>query len=208
ANTVERTQRGHRIGKPDAEAQLTEFISYTCSACANYERQGGSTLDLVAVDPGKVSIEVRPFIRNALDLTIAMLAQCGDVAGFKNRHRMFLYSQGEWLPKARQAPQSQQIAWSRGDAAGRLNAARALDLDDMLVQRGLTMPQINACLANDQMAQTIMVNSNADRAEFAIDATPSFALDGSKLDEVYSWPGVAMALQARFAPPKDAFDSN
>ena len=202
-DTVERTERGHRIGNPEAEAELIEFISYTCSHCAAFARQGGPTLDLAGVGPGKVSVEVRPVIRNGLDLAITLLAQCGDPKGFKDRHRMFLYSQDQWLPKAIAAPQSQQAIWARGDTAGRLNAARALDLDDMLAARGLTMPQINACLADNAAAQALMTNGNADRSEFEVTATPSFALDGEKLANVHDWPGLSMALQARFRPAED-----
>ena len=33
---VERTERGFRIGNPDAEASLIEFISYTCGHCATF----------------------------------------------------------------------------------------------------------------------------------------------------------------------------
>jgi protein-disulfide isomerase len=199
-NTVERTERGHLMGKPEAEAALIEFISYTCGHCASFAMQSGPTLDLVGIGPGKISVEVRPVIRNGLDLALTLLAQCGDPGGFKNRHRLLLYSQRTWLPKAFDAPQSQRDAWERADAAARLNAAQALDLDDMLAAQGMPMPQINACLADDKAAEAILANDAADRTEFGIEGTPSFALDGNTLPDVYSWPDLAAVLQARFAP--------
>lgn len=202
--TIERTERGHRMGKPEAEAELVEFISYTCSHCADFARQGGPTLDLAAVGPGYLNVEVRPVIRNGLDLVVTMLAQCGDPSGFKDRHRMFLYSQNDWLTKAINAPKSQQAVWSRGDANARLNAARALDLDDMLAQRGLTTPEINTCLADDAAASAILANGRADATEFGITGTPSFALDGKLLTNVHDWPGLSGVLQSRFKPAADA----
>jgi protein-disulfide isomerase len=198
---TERTERGHRIGKPDADAQLIEFISYTCGHCADFAKQADGTLDLAAVGPGYVAVEVRPVIRNYLDLVVTMMVQCGEPEGFKNRHRAFLYSQEEWLNKAINAPQSQQAIWSRGDAAARANAARALDLDDTLLAQGLTAPQINACLADDAAAQKIVANGQADAQEFGIKATPTFALDGEVLDGTYSWPALSTVLQERFRPP-------
>ncbi len=201
--TIERTERGHLIGKPEADAELIEFVSYTCSHCANFARQGDPSLELTAVGPGYVNVEVRPVIRNGLDLVVTLLAQCGDPAGFKDRHRMFMYSQEEWLTKAINAPKTQQAIWSRGDAAARTNAAQALDLDDMVAERGLTTPQINACLADDAAAQTLLANGRADATDFGINSTPSFALDGKLLSNVHDWPGLSVALQTRFRP-KDA----
>lgn len=200
---VEKTERGHRIGKPEAEAQLIEFISYTCSHCASFAREGGPTLDLAAVGPGHVSVEVRPVIRNGIDLVVTMLAQCGDPAGFKDRHRMFLYSQDEWLTKAVNAPRTQQAIWARGDAAARTNAAQALDLDDMLATRGLTKPQINACLADDTAASAILSHNRADATEFGFTGTPSFALDGKLLNEVHDWRSLSGVLQTHFKPAAD-----
>ncbi len=200
-STVERTDRGHRIGKPEAEAQLIEFISYTCGHCASFAREGDPTLELAAIGPGHVNVEVRPVIRNGLDLVVTMLAQCGDPEGFKDRHRLFMYSQDDWLAKAINAPKTQQAIWARGDATARMNAAQALDLDDMLAQRGLTTPQINACLTDDAAAKALLANGRADATDFGITGTPSFALDGELLANVHDWPGLSEALQVRFRPP-------
>ena len=199
--TTEKTERGHRIGKPEAKAQLIEFISYTCGACASFAQEADGALDLTGVGPGYVSVEVRPIIRNYLDLVVSVLVQCGDPKDFKRRHRAFLYSQDVWLKKAINAPQSQQTIWARGDAAGRANAARALDLDDTLLAQGMTAPQINACLADQATALQIVQNSNADGNEFQITGTPSFALNGAPLTGVHDWQGLSAILQQRFRPP-------
>lgn len=200
SGNVERTERGHRIGNPEAEAELIEFLSYTCGHCADFAQQSGPTLDLVGIGPGKISVEVRPAIRNELDLTLSLLAQCGDPSQFKKRHRMLLYSQSDWLAEARRAPQGQKAIWMRGGAAGRLNAARALDLDDLMVANGLTLPQVNACLQDEAAAETIRANARADREDFAIEGTPTLALDGEKLENVHSWPALAQVLLDRFRP--------
>ncbi|MEP3421939.1 MAG: thioredoxin domain-containing protein [Erythrobacter sp.] len=197
---VERTERGHRIGNPEAEAALIEFISYTCGHCATFAREGEGALDLALLAPGLMTVEVRPVIRNGIDLTVSLLVQCGAPEGFKDRHRLFLMQQDTWLNKARTAPQSQQAIWARGDQAARLNAARALDLDDMLAERGMSMSDINTCLSDNQAALTLIQNGNADRAEFAVPGTPSFALDGELLTDVHSWAGLYPVLAERFHP--------
>lgn len=197
---AERTPRGHRIGNPEAEAELIEFISYTCSHCANFAKQSDGTLDLAAIGPGFVSVEVRPVIRNSLDLVVTMMAQCGDADGFIRRHRSFLYTQDKWLPKAINAPQSQRAVWARADAEARLNAARALDFDDLMISKGLTAQQVNACLADDAAAQAIMAADSADRREFGITGTPTFALNGQTLENVSDWPSLSIVLQEAFRP--------
>lgn len=197
---VERTTRGHLIGNPDAEAALIEFISYTCGHCATFAREGEGALDIALLAPGLMSVEVRPVIRNAIDLTVSLLVQCGTADGFKNRHRMYLMGQAGWMQKVSSAPQAQQAIWARGDRAGRLNAARALDLDDMLAERGTSMADINTCLSDDEAALTLIRNGNSDRDDFAVSGTPSFALDGELLNEVHSWESLYPVLAERFRP--------
>ncbi len=197
---IEPTERGHLIGNPRADAQLIEFVSYTCGHCASFAFEGEPAMDLVLLMPGEMSLEVRPVIRNALDLTVSLLAACGDPRQFKSRHRAFMTSQSQWLRKARAAPQSQQAIWLRGDRNGRLNAARALDLDDMLVKSGQSVADINACLSDDSAAKALIDNSKADRDEFGVPGTPSFALDGKLLKGVHNWEALYPVLSERFTP--------
>lgn len=197
--TITRTERGHLIGNPEADAQLIEFVSYTCGHCANFAANGEPALELAALAPGKMGLEVRPVIRNALDLTVTLLAQCGDPAAFKDRHRALMLSQSEWLGKVRNAPQSQQAIWARGDKASRMNAASALGLTQMLVERGGSVAALDACVMDDVAAQKLIDNARADNAEYGVAATPSFALDGKLLANVHGWDALETALVARFA---------
>lgn len=199
-NVTERTERGHRNGDPEAGAQLIEFISYTCSHCADFAKQSDGTLDLAAVGPGHIALEVRPVIRNYLDLVVTMLVQCGEPSGFKGRHRAFLYSQDTWLGKAVKAPQTQQQVWARGTAEARVNAARALGLYDILRDRGYSIMQVDMCLRDEEAAKTILANGQADREEFNITVTPTFALNGETLTQIGDWPSLAALLQERFRP--------
>lgn len=204
---VQPTERGHLIGNPRADVKLVEFVSYTCGHCASFAAEGEPALDLALLMPGEMTLEVRPVIRNPLDLTVSMLVACGDTSRFKDRHRTFMFSQAQWLGKAREAPQSQQAIWARADSNARLNMARSLDLDDMLTKRGQSIAEINACLMDDKTANALIANSRADSAEFAVPGTPSFALDGVLLEGVHSWGPLYEVLSARFKPGYSADDA-
>jgi protein-disulfide isomerase len=195
--TIARTERGHLIGNPEADTRIVEFISYTCPHCADFTARGEPALEFTVLMPGKAALEVRPVIRNALDLTVTLLAQCGDPAGFKGRHQALMLSQGEWLGKARAAPETQRAIWLRGDKAGRMNAASALGLTEMLVRRGLSRSDLDACVSDDAAARKLVENGRADNAELGVASTPSFALDGKLLGDVHSWEALYPVLSAK-----------
>lgn len=201
---TQRTARGHLVGNPDAKTKMIEFVSYTCSVCLQFAQQGEPALDLTVLRTGEMSVEVRPVIRNYLDLTVSLLVACGDDKGFKARHRDFMWSQQTWLNKALSAPQSQQAIWERADKASRVNLAAALDLDDKLIAGGATASEVNACLTNDVAAQKLIDDGNANRSEFGVRATPSFALDGKLLPDVHQWATLYPILSNRFAPKATA----
>jgi len=202
-NTVERTERGHLIGNPEAETRLVEFISYTCPHCADFAARGEPALDMVLLGPGKLTVEVRPVIRNGLDLAVTLLANCGDPAQFKVRHRTLILAQADWLGKALAAPQSQQAIWQRGDRAGRQNAAAALGLTAMLAAKGQSKAELDTCIADDTAAKTLLRNDEADASEFGVNSTPSFAIDGKLLADVHNWEGLYPLLRDRFTAKAD-----
>lgn len=202
-NTVKRTDRGHLIGDPQAETTLVEFISYTCPHCADFAARGEPPLDVVLLGPGKLNVEVRPVIRNGLDLAVTLLVNCGDPAQFKVRHRALILSQADWLGKAYAAPKTQQAVWQRGDKAGRTNAASALGLTAMLAAKGQSKAELDACVADDAAAKKLLQNDEADATEFGVNSTPSFAMDGKLLVDVHSWDALYPLLRTRFTAKAD-----
>lgn len=199
-NVIARTARGHMVGDPQAKTKLIEFISYTCPHCADFTAQGEPALDLTLLTTGKISLEVRPVIRNGVDLAVSLLAQCGNPADFKVRHRALMLAQNDWLDKARATPVSQQTLWQRGDKAGRMNVVSALGLTALLVNRGSSQAQLDACVADDAAARKLVENGAADAAEFKVPGTPSFVLDGKLLENVHSWEALYPVLAAKFTP--------
>ncbi|MFN4039748.1 MAG: thioredoxin domain-containing protein [Erythrobacter sp.] len=196
---ITRSERGFVIGNPKAEASLIEFISYTCPHCATFTREGEPALDLALINPGKMKLEVRPYIRNPIDLVASLVVLCGDDKGLKNRHTLLMTTQNDWFEKGRQAPRSQQEMWYRGDAAARVNAASALGLVDMFAKGGQSRSELTACLMDDKAAAKLLDHTDADRAEFAVPGTPSFALDSKLIEDVHDWKALYPVLSSHFA---------
>lgn len=204
--TVNVAERAHSIGNPEAEMRLTEFVSYSCSHCADFAVQGEPALQLVYVGQGRLVREVRSVIRNPIDLVATMLVQCGPTDRFIRNHAMFLRSQSDWLPVAERATSAQIARWTISDAsAARRNIASDLDFYTLMERRGYDRPTIDRCLADAPLAKRLMDNSAADREEFKVQGTPSFAIDGVLLDDVHSWSALEPVLQSRYEKPETVF---
>lgn len=208
-NTVyERTAQGHRIGNPDAQLQLIEFVSYTCPHCANFERESEAELRYFYVHEGHASVEVRHLIRNFVDLAAAMIAECGPEANFFGNHAVLLANQATWLNRAQNTTASQQNRWNAGPVPSRLQAiANDLELYELMASRGYNVPDINRCLNDTARADALVAASQANADEFGVQGTPSFVLNGTSLDQVHSWPALRAALAAeRNVPDESIFD--
>lgn len=177
----------HTLGNPQAPVKLTEYVSYTCPHCATFQQQAEAPLRLAYVTPGKVSVTVHHFVRDPVDMTVAMLINCGDAKGFFERHNAFLRAQDAWLGKATKMSEAQQQRWSTGTVAARLQAvASDLDLYQPMTQRGFTRSEINRCLSDEAMARKL-TKLTQDAVASGVKGTPSFALNGTVLPDTHDW---------------------
>lgn len=195
--TVVETDAGHLIGNPEADHKLVEYISYTCSHCATFARVGDPALKIAYIHGGKVSVEIRHLLRDPIDLTAALLTHCGDTNRFALNHNAFMYSQEKWLPIARSASQAQVARWTNSDrAAARRAIATDFGFYKLMEARGYEVSEINRCLADDTLAQTL-ANATRDAAvTYGIRGTPSFVLDGELLEGTHSWPALQERIDA------------
>lgn len=185
---VRKTDSGHLLGNPDAATKLVEYMSYTCSHCAHFSRTGARVLKLAYIPTGKVSLEIRHLLRDPVDLTAAMLANCGTPLQFKKIHTAILLKQDEWLAKARETTQAQRARWNFGTGSARRRAiASDLDFYEIMESHGFSRVQIDRCLANEDLAKSLAERSAADTGKYGLTGTPSFLMNGKLLDDVYSW---------------------
>jgi hypothetical protein len=188
---------GHKIGNPEAPVKLTKFVSYTCPSCGRFAQEASNALD-VYVATGKVQLDVRHVVRDPVDLTAAMLANCGPAAKFPRNHAALILAQPKWLPIAERATQGQQSRWYNGPGSARRRAIAAdLKFYEIMIGRGYERTAIDRCLADEALAKRLADQSVADDARWHVKSTPSFAIGGVMLAGTSSWRLLQPQLDAR-----------
>lgn len=186
--TVAVSDKGtHVLGNPAAKVKLTEFVSYTCPHCAHFQKESDAPLRQTYIPQGKVSVEVQHLIRDPVDLTVAMLTNCGDKGEFFSRHDEFLRRQDDWLAAISTLSKEQTTRWQSGTVAERLRAiARDLGFYKIMEKRGFASAQVDRCLADEGMTKKIMQQTQ-DASAGGVQGTPSFSLNGTLLEGTHSW---------------------
>ncbi|MGY6552146.1 MAG: thioredoxin domain-containing protein [Erythrobacter sp.] len=185
---------GYKIGNPDAPLKLVEYASHTCGACAVFAQSGKPPLKADYVSTGVVSFELRNLVRDPIDLTIATLVRCGPEENMQ--------------PLSDEAWNALNDIFARADANNaRLQAsgdlpveqrfiaiADAVGLIDFFAARGLSADQSRSCLADRAKIEGIANASTKQAEELGVQATPTFLLNGRKL-EATQWPELEPILQ-------------
>ena len=196
AAVVEARDNGHVFGNPEAKTRLVEYMSYTCSHCAEFARTGDPAIMLFLVPKGDVSFEIRHMLRDPIDLTAALLTNCGEPEKFLGNHEAIISRQGEWIETARKTTQAQRTRWSFGTNSARWRAiASDLGFYDIMEARGYSRPALDRCLADQAKATALAETSARDVGAYALPGTPSFVLDGKLLAGVHSWEALKPVLE-------------
>lgn len=199
------TAQGHRVGNPDADLNIIEFVSYTCPHCANFEEVSEAELKYFYIHEGHATLEVRHLIRNVVDIAAALVTECGPDENFFGNHRIMLVEQDVWLPRAQNLTEAQQARWGRGTIPERMRAiADDLGWYELYEPRGYTVTQLDQCLSDVDRANALAAASSVNAQEFGVQGTPSFVLNGELLDGVHDWPALSQVLLAARETPLEA----
>jgi protein-disulfide isomerase len=196
--TVAVTPTGsHVLGNPAAKLKLTEYLSYTCNHCAQFDREASDRLRLAYVSIGKLSIEVRHLVRDPIDMTVAMLTNCGPPAKFMLNHTAFLRSQDRWIARANNASEAQQQRWNSGDNISRMRQiATDFGFYAIMQSRGYERIAVDRCLADQAMIRRL-AEQTSEAERLGVQGTPSFLLNGELLAGTHDWRTLQPQLRAR-----------
>ena len=187
---------GYRMGNPDAPIKLVEYGSRTCPTCAKFDIEGMEPLKKNFISTGKVSYEFREFpVHGALDLAPSLLGTCVEPEAFFPMLDQMMANQESFLDKTSSLPQQQLEAVQ--DQPGKVATILAEQLGylDFVKARGLSESQARACLTDPERIKAFAANGERATTEFEVSGTPTFVLNGSKID-ANSYQGVSEALMA------------
>ena len=195
---VARTPSGtHLLGNPNAKVRLGEYVSYTCSHCAEFHIASEAALRLKYVQSGAVSVEINHVLRDPVDATIAQLVNCGPPSKFLINHSMFLRSQSKWIQGIARSTPAQRNRWYTGDRAMRMRAvASDFHFYDMMATRGYDRMTLDKCINDNALAERLATISAASD-KLGVDHTPSFTLNGQLLVGTNGWDLLEPQIAAR-----------
>lgn len=147
------------LGDENAPVKVIEYASFTCPHCANFHNDTYKDFKRDYIDTGKVHFTYREVFFDRYGLWAAMVARCAGPDRYMGVAEILYATQGEW---ARQ-----------GDAAAVADSLKRIGL-----QAGLSQEEVDACLNNADLAQSLVswyeANADADN----IRSTPSFLING------------------------------
>jgi protein-disulfide isomerase len=186
---------GYRVGNPDAPVRLIEYASLTCPHCAEFSQTASAALRDTYVRSGQVSWEFRNFVLNGQDMALSVLARCQPEGAFFATVEQ-IYAQQQVILSAIDENESRQLgALPPEQLIPPL--ARAMDLEAFFARRGMPAARFNQCVSNPAAVQqlTDMTNRAAQPGPMQITGTPTFVLNGEKLD-VNAWSEIQQRLRA------------
>ncbi|WP_373491562.1 thioredoxin domain-containing protein [Parasphingorhabdus sp.] len=196
SETVSKTDAGGIVmGNPDAPLKLVEYMSITCSHCKDFGEQAFLPLRDNYVESGQVSFEIRNFVRDPLDLSAAILSRCGGEAPFFPLTEQALSYQATMFEKAQSMGEAtySDILQSPPDSRF-VRLAEQLGLIAFFQQRGISEDQAKACLADTAAAESLMDATQKAIEDHNIEGTPTFLLNGQKIDGT-NWAMVEAKLK-------------
>jgi protein-disulfide isomerase len=156
------TDTDYVMGKADAPVTMLEFASFTCPHCAAFTNDVLPQLEKAYVDTGKVKIVFRQFPLNGLDLRAGMMARCAPREQYFNISKVLF---------------KQQQSWALSDPNAALSA-----LAQIGGMAGLPKDKFDACLADNAVADAIIKLGQEAQADYKVNATPTFVVEGEKLE--------------------------
>ncbi|MEK6637067.1 MAG: thioredoxin domain-containing protein [Pseudomonadota bacterium] len=191
------------MGNPAAKAKLVEYLSYTCSHCAEFNVEAAAPLKRDYVAKGLVSVEFRNAVRDRLDFTAALIARCGGPRQFFAISDQLMATQSVWLGKA------QTFAEANGEKLEKMPIneglkliARGLGFDMILKARGITPVDMDACLTNKAAQDKIAGMTNEAWGSRKIQGTPSFLINDSIVTAPGKWALIEPELKTALAAKK------
>ena len=150
------------MGKEDAPYTIVEYSSMTCPHCADFHKNVLPEVKKKYIDTGKAKYIIREFPLDNVAAAAFMLARCVDQTKYFDFVDLLYTNQEEWAFGGNPLPGLQKFS----------------------KQIGFTEERFNACLADEKILNYIEATRNKANTTFGVRATPTFFINGKKLNGV------------------------
>lgn len=151
------------IGKPDAKITIVEYASLSCSHCANFHNKVLPDLKAKYLDTGLARLVVREFPTSERALVAHMLTRCAAPDKAPGLLSEMFHKQDEW-------------AFSDGDPTEKLKGYAT-------GAGGMSAEAFEACTKDQKLFEKLVANFTAAGDKFGINATPTFFIDGKRVND-------------------------
>jgi protein-disulfide isomerase len=185
---------GYKMGNPDAKLQLIEYGAISCPGCAQFSVQSTEPLREI-VNTGVVSMEFRPFLVHGVqDIPGFLLAQCSGPEAFFPLTEQLYAEQANWLGNISSVTEAEQQAMQKMSPPQIATfLGIKLKLIEFVKSRGISEEQAKSCLGDAKAIDAMIKLTEKGGKDDGITGTPSFLLNGSKID-AGSWVQVKSKL--------------
>lgn len=153
--------RDFTLGSPDAPVKITEYASFTCPHCADFEETVFRPLKAEYIDTGKVHFTLREVYFDRYGLWAALVARCGgDLRYFGIAEILF----------------STQAEWAGSDDPNVV----VQNLRQIGLTAGLTNEALDACMADAPMVEALVAHFEQGMKDDQIEGTPTLIINGEK----------------------------
>jgi len=149
------------LGADDAKVTVVEYASMTCGHCAHFTTDVFPEFKKKYVDTGKVRYVFREFPLDNLAAAASMLARCTGTEKAFPLIEVLFEKQKEW-------------AFGEGNPVPRLF--------EIAKQAGFTQESFDKCLTDQKLLDDITAGRTRAADVFGVSATPTFFINGKKLD--------------------------
>jgi protein-disulfide isomerase len=188
---------GFMMGNPNAKVKLLEIGSLTCPHCKAFEDEGVPTLMNTYVKSGQVSWQFRNYVRDAFDLTAALIVRCNGAKGFFPLTQAIYKDQEQWVAKIQAAPQDKlQQLQNLPENQQFVELAKVAGFPEWAAMRGVPLAKSQQCLSDTKLIdQVVQMNSETTNQFPAFEGTPTFAINGTMVPKVAAWVGLEPELK-------------
>ena len=162
------------VGNADAKVTIVEYASLSCSHCANFHNKVLPELKAKYFDTGKARLIIREFPTSESALVAAMLTRCVAPDKAVPLIDVLFHEQDNWA-----------FAETAKDKLKALSAAE-----------GLTADKFDSCTKNQKLYDKLIANFSSAGKMFGITGTPTFFINGKRLQDAATMEAFDTALAA------------